>query len=97
MIYVLSRTKPNWGIGSRHGSLCRQRQKADLVYDLGCDDGRIVIAAAKEYRAHGGSIDINPQRIQDAKENAKKAGVETLVLICCGFSVRFRMLCLRKD
>jgi SAM-dependent methyltransferase len=54
-------------------------KKSDIVYDLGCGDGRIVIAAAKEYGAHGVGIDINPERIQEAKENAKKAGVENLV------------------
>src|ERR1700736_1731857 len=53
--------------------------KADTVYDLGCGDGRIVIAAAKEYGAHGVGIDINPERIQEAEGNAKKAGVEKLV------------------
>ena len=52
---------------------------ADIVYDLGCDDGRIVIAAAKEYGVHGVGIDINPERIQEANANAKKAGVEKLV------------------
>jgi len=54
-------------------------KKTDIVYDLGCGDGRIVIAAAKTYGAHGVGIDIDPQRIQEAKENAKKAGVENLV------------------
>jgi len=54
-------------------------KKTDVVYDLGCGDGRIVIAAAKEYGAHGVGIDINPVRISEAKENAKKAGVEHLV------------------
>src|SRR5438270_12937258 len=54
-------------------------QKSDIVYDLGCGDGRIVIAAAKEYGAHGVGIDINPERIQEAEQNAKKAGVEKLV------------------
>jgi SAM-dependent methyltransferase len=53
--------------------------KTDTVYDLGCGDGRIVIAAAKEYGAHGVGIDINPQRIQEAEGNAKKAGIEKLV------------------
>ena len=52
---------------------------SDIVYDLGCGDGRIVIAAAKEYGAHGVGIDINPERIAEAKENANKAGVEKLV------------------
>lgn len=54
-------------------------KKSDVVYDLGCGDGRIVIAAAKEYGAHGVGIDINPERIQEAEENAKKTGVEKLV------------------
>jgi len=54
-------------------------KKTDVVYDLGCGDGRIVIAAAKEYGARGVGIDINPERIQEAEENAKKAGVEKLV------------------
>lgn len=54
-------------------------KKTDVVYDLGCGDGRIVIAAAKTYGAHGVGIDINPVRIAEAKENAKKAGVEDLV------------------
>jgi len=51
----------------------------DVVYDLGCGDGRIVIAAAKTYGAHAVGIDINPERIAEAKANAKKAGVESLV------------------
>src|SRR5260370_42469164 len=54
-------------------------KKSDIVYDLGCGDGRIVIAAAKEFGAHGVGIDINPERIQEAEGNAKKAGVEKLV------------------
>jgi methylase of polypeptide subunit release factors len=52
---------------------------SDIVYDLGCGDGRIVIAAAKEYGAHGVGIDIDPERVQEARENARKAGVEALV------------------
>src|SRR6266853_498300 len=53
-------------------------KKTDVVYDLGCGDGRIVIAAAKDFGAHGVGIDINPVRIGEAKENARKAGVERL-------------------
>lgn len=53
--------------------------KNDLVMDLGCGDGRIVIAAAKEYGAHGIGMDIDPQRIKEAKENAQKEGVADLV------------------
>jgi SAM-dependent methyltransferase len=54
-------------------------KRTDVVYDLGCGDGRIVIAAAKNYGARGVGIDINPVRIAEAKENARKAGVEKLV------------------
>ena len=53
--------------------------EADVVYDLGCGDGRIVIAAAKGFGARGVGIDINPDRIREANENARKAGVEKLV------------------
>jgi SAM-dependent methyltransferase len=52
---------------------------SDVVYDLGCGDGRIVIAAAKKYGTRGVGVDINPVRIREANENAKKAGVEKLV------------------
>ena len=49
--------------------------KNDIVYDPGCGDGRIVIAAVKQFGARGVGIDIDPARIQDARENAVKAGV----------------------
>lgn len=54
-------------------------QSNDLVYDLGSGDGRIVIAAAKQRGARGIGIDIDPKRIQEANENAKKEGVTDLV------------------
>jgi SAM-dependent methyltransferase len=53
--------------------------KDDVLYDLGCGDGRIVITAAKVHGAHGTGIDLNPVRIAEAQANAKKAGVEHLV------------------
>jgi tRNA G37 N-methylase Trm5 len=49
--------------------------KDDTVYDLGCGDGRIVITAARQFGAHGVGVDINPERIREANENARKAGV----------------------
>jgi ubiquinone/menaquinone biosynthesis C-methylase UbiE len=52
-----------------------QVKKTDTVYDLGCGDGRIVITAAKEYGANAVGIDIDPNRIREANENAQKAGV----------------------
>ena len=54
-------------------------KSTDTVYDLGCGDGRIVIAAVKNFGARGVGIDIDPQRIKEARENAKKAGVENRV------------------
>jgi len=47
----------------------------DVVYDLGCGDGRIVIAAAKDRGARGVGIDNDPQRIKEANENAASAKV----------------------
>ncbi len=52
------------GVGSR-----------DVVYDLGCGDGRIVIAAAERRGARGVGIDIDPRRIDEANAAARRAGV----------------------
>jgi hypothetical protein len=49
--------------------------KNDLLYDLGSGDGRIVITAAREYGARGVGYDLNPQRIKESNENARRAGV----------------------
>ena len=51
----------------------------DVVYDLGCGDGRIVIAAAQKFGARGVGVDIDPVRIAEAQANARRAGVEHLV------------------
>src|SRR5262249_143757 len=51
----------------------------DVVYDLGCGDGRIVIAAAQKYGARGVGIDINPKLISESKRNARQAGVSQKV------------------
>ena len=48
---------------------------SDVVYDLGSGDGRTPITAAKTYGARGVGIDIDPQRIKEAMENLKTAGV----------------------
>jgi len=53
--------------------------KGDVVYDLGCGDGRIPITAAKRFGARGVGVDIDPQRIAEANANAKKEGVSHLV------------------
>lgn len=53
--------------------------KDDYVFDLGCGDGRIVITAAKDRGARGTGIDLNPERIAEARANAEKAGVSDKV------------------
>jgi ribosomal protein L11 methylase PrmA len=54
-------------------------RKGDVLYDLGSGDGRIAIAAAKKFGIKAVGIDIDPDRIKEATENAKKAGVSNLV------------------
>jgi ribosomal protein L11 methylase PrmA len=54
-------------------------KKGDVLYDLGSGDGRIVITAAKRFGVRGIGIDIDPQRIAEANENARKEGVAHLV------------------
>jgi SAM-dependent methyltransferase len=51
----------------------------DVVYDLGCGDGRIVIEAARVFGARGVGIDIDPVLVARAQANAKEAGIESLV------------------
>jgi len=51
----------------------------DVVYDLGCGDGRLVITAARKYGARGVGVDIEPERIAESQANARAAGVESLV------------------
>jgi hypothetical protein len=48
----------------------------DVLYDLGCGDGRIVIRAAKEYGIRAVGVDVNPQRISEARANAQRSGME---------------------
>jgi uncharacterized protein (TIGR03000 family) len=56
--------------------------KEDVVYDLGCGDGRMVITAVKQFGAKRGvGVDLDPERIEESKENATKAGVTDKVEI----------------
>lgn len=55
--------------------------KNDVVYDLGCGDGRIVVTAAKKYGCRGVGFDINPVRIKESLENVEKTNVGKLVTI----------------
>jgi cyclopropane fatty-acyl-phospholipid synthase-like methyltransferase len=63
-------------------------KKDDVVYDLGCGDGRIVILAAKKYGVRGVGIDIDPARVKEAQDAVKKAGVEALVTIRQGDALK---------
>ena len=51
----------------------------DVVYDLGCGDGRLVVTAAKRFGVRGVGVDIDPERIAESKASAKREGVEKLV------------------
>ena len=53
---------------------------SDVVYDLGCGDGRIVIAAVARFGARGVCVDIDPERIAESRENARRAGVEERIV-----------------
>jgi SAM-dependent methyltransferase len=54
-------------------------QKGDILYDMGSGDGRIVIEAAKKFGIRGVGIDLNPELVAKARENAEKEGVSHLV------------------
>ena len=54
-------------------------KKGDILYDLGSGDGRIAVTAAKKYGVRATGIDIDPERIREANENARRNGVEKLV------------------
>ncbi|WP_256010432.1 class I SAM-dependent methyltransferase [Desertivirga xinjiangensis] len=54
-------------------------KSSDILYDLGCGDGRIVITAAKRYGVRGTGIDYDPERIKEANDNAKKENVTSKV------------------
>jgi hypothetical protein len=58
-----------------------QVTKDDVVYDLGCGDGRIVVTAAKKYGCRAYGYDIDPRRIQESRENVDRNGVGHLVTI----------------
>ncbi len=52
--------------------------KSDVVYDLGCGDGRIVVRAASRFGCRGVGVDLNPERVKEAKANAIRANVTEL-------------------
>jgi len=56
-------------------------KRGDIVYDLGCGDGRIVVTAAKKFGVKATGVDIDPQRVKEARDNVKTNGVSHLVTI----------------
>jgi LEA14-like dessication related protein len=56
-------------------------KKDDLVYDLGCGDGRIVITAAKRYGCRAVGFDLDPRRVEESLQNVRKNNVDDLVTI----------------
>lgn len=54
-------------------------KNGDVLYDLGSGDGRIPIAAAKQFGTHAVGIEIDPKLVKEAEENARQAGVSKLV------------------
>ena len=56
-------------------------KQTDLLYDLGCGDGRIVVTAAKKFGCKAVGVDIDPDRVRESRANVKAASVEHLVTI----------------
>ncbi len=56
-------------------------KRNDLLYDLGCGDGRIVVAAALTYGCRAVGYDIDARKVRQSRENVKEHGVEKLVRI----------------
>jgi SAM-dependent methyltransferase len=52
--------------------------RTDTLYDLGCGDGRIVVRAAARFGCRGVGVDLDPERVREANENARNAGVKEL-------------------
>jgi ubiquinone/menaquinone biosynthesis C-methylase UbiE len=85
----LDRKLDVWYVATPHEIVDRMLDVAnvrtgDVVYDLGCGDGRMVIAAAKKFATRGVGVDLDPARIREARANAKAAGVEALVTFKVG-------------
>ncbi|WP_217705260.1 SAM-dependent methyltransferase [Peristeroidobacter soli] len=85
----LKRKLDVWYVATPHEVVDRMLYEAkirptDVVYDLGCGDGRMVIAAAKQYGTRGIGVDLDPARIREARANAKAQGVDKLVTFQVG-------------
>jgi tRNA G37 N-methylase Trm5 len=65
--------------------------KEDVIFDIGCGDGRIVITAARNFGAKGVGIDIDPRRIEESRAGALEAGVAHLVEFRLGDATKMDM------
>ena len=63
--------------------------EGDVLYDLGCGDGRIVVSAARKYGIRVLGVDIDPKRIDEARINARNQGVDNLAEFCVGDAKNF--------
>jgi predicted RNA methylase len=82
----LDRAPDSVYVGTPHDVVARMLEtvkvtKDDLVYDLGCGDGRILVAAATRFGCRGVGYDIDPVRVRESLENVKRHGVEKLIKI----------------
>ena len=87
-------------VGSPHDVVAKmldmvQLKKEDVVYDLGCGDGRIVVAAAKKYGCHGVGFDLNPVRVEEARVNARKNVYITGTMLSGRYALRICVLSFR--
>ncbi len=84
--YEINRTPDVVYVGTPYDVVSRMLElanpkKEDLIYDLGCGDGRMLILAAQKYGCQGIGYDIDPERVSTSRENVKKNQVEHLVKI----------------
>jgi SAM-dependent methyltransferase len=63
----------------------------DVVYDIGCGDGRMVITAAERFKARGVGIDIDAKMVDISRRKAKKAGVEGSTRFMCMDGTKARL------
>ncbi len=65
--------------------------RSDVLYDLGCGDGRILIAAARDYGCRAVGIEINPETAELARENVRAAGLEGKIVVRTGDALKFNL------
>ncbi len=65
--------------------------RKDVLYDLGCGDGRILIAAVRDYGCRAVGIEINPETAELARENVRAAGLEGCIVIQTGDALKFNL------